>query len=187
MFTGLIEEVGRVVEATPTRLGVECRTVLQGAGLGDSIAVNGVCLTLAELEADSFTADVMGETLARTNLGALAPGHPVNLERALRADARLGGHLVQGHVDGVAALAAREDGNMAFAVPNGLMKYIARKGSIALNGVSLTVVAVDDAVFSVSLIPTTLAGTNLGGLRVGDTVNLEVDVVAKYLERLVQR
>jgi riboflavin synthase len=186
MFTGLIEEVGRVVEATPTRLGVECRTVLEDTELGGSIAVDGVCLTVAELNGNTFTADVMAETLRRTTLGSLAPGHPVNLERALKADGRIGGHFVQGHVDGVAALAAREEGNMAFAAPNSLAKYIARKGAISINGVSLTVVAVDDAVFSVSLIPSTLAGTNLGGLKVGDTVNLEVDVVAKYLERLVQ-
>jgi riboflavin synthase len=187
MFTGLIEEVGRVVEATPTRLGVEARTVLEDAKLGDSIAVNGVCLTIAELDQGTFTADVMAETLRRTNLGALAPGQPVNLERALRADARLGGHIVQGHVDAVAALAAREDGDMAFVAPSALVKYIARKGAVAINGVSLTVVAVDDAVFSVSLIPATLAGTNLDGLKVGDAVNLEVDVVAKYVERLVRR
>ncbi|MDR2378030.1 MAG: riboflavin synthase [Bifidobacteriaceae bacterium] len=187
MFTGLIEEVGRVVEATPTRLGVECRVVLEDAKLGDSIAVNGVCLTVAELGPDVFAADVMAETLRRTNLGSLAPGQPVNLERALAADGRIGGHIVLGHVDAVGALAAREDGNLAFAAPAALAKYIVRKGSIAINGVSLTVVAVDDAVFSVSLIPVTLAGTNLGGLKVGDTVNLEVDILAKQLERLVQR
>ena len=185
MFTGLIEEVGRVVEATPTRMGVETRTVLEDAKLGDSIAVNGVCLTVAEIDGQVFTADVVAETLRRTNLGSLAPGQPVNLERPLRADGRLGGHIVQGHVDGVAALAAREDSNLAFAAPAGLAKYIVRKGSIALNGVSLTVAAVDDSIFTVALIPTTLAGTNLGGLKVGDTVNLEVDIVAKYLERLV--
>ncbi|MDR1443203.1 MAG: riboflavin synthase [Bifidobacteriaceae bacterium] len=185
MFTGLIEEVGRVIEVTPTRLAVECRAVLEDAKLGDSIAVNGVCLTIAEGTAASFTADVMAETLRRTTLGTLAAGDPVNLERAVRADTRMGGHLVQGHVDGVAALAAREEGNMAFAAPDGLAKYIARKGSVTINGVSLTVVAVDDAVFSVSLIPSTLAGTNLGALRVGDKVNLEVDLIAKYVERLV--
>ncbi|MDR2373108.1 MAG: riboflavin synthase [Bifidobacteriaceae bacterium] len=187
MFTGLVEEVGRVLEATPSRLAVECRTVLEDAKAGDSIAVNGVCLTVTDFDGSSFGADVTAETLRRTNLGSLAPGWPVNLERSLRADARLGGHLVQGHVDGVAALAAREDGNMAFAVPNDLAKYVARKGSVAINGVSLTVVAVDETVFSVCLIPATLAGTNLGGLKIGDTVNLEVDVVAKYLERLVAR
>ncbi|MDR1633871.1 MAG: riboflavin synthase [Bifidobacteriaceae bacterium] len=187
MFTGLIEEVARVVEATPTRLGVEGRVVLEDAKLGDSIAVNGVCLTITDLDQGSFGADVTAETLRRTNLGSLAPGQPVNLERALRADARLGGHIVQGHVDGVGALAAREEGNLAFAAPRDLAKYIARKGAIAINGVSLTVAAVDDAVFTVALIPATLAGTNLGGLKVGDTVNLEVDIVAKYLERLVRQ
>jgi riboflavin synthase len=187
LFTGLVEEVGRIVESTPTRLGVEARLVVEGAQLGDSIAVDGVCLTITELEDHLFYADVMAETLKRTTLGGLGPGQPVNLERALRADGRLGGHIVQGHVDGVAALAAREGDDLAFACPADLAKYVVPKGSVALNGVSLTVVAADDAVFSVSLIPATLEHTNLGGLKVGAPVNLEVDILAKYVERLVVR
>jgi riboflavin synthase len=187
MFTGLVEEVGRVVEATPTRLGVEAREVIRGTRLGDSVAVNGVCLTVVELDGAVFTADVMSETSRRTTLGGLGPGRPVNLERALRADGRFGGHIVQGHVDGVAALAARDGGDMAFALPSGLARYVAPKGSVALDGVSLTVVAVEDDLFTVSLIPSTLAETTLGGLKVGDTVNVEVDIVAKYVERLVAR
>jgi riboflavin synthase len=186
MFTGLVEEVGRVVEATPTRLGVEAPLVTRDAGLGDSIAVDGVCLTVVELDDAVFAADVMTETLRRTTLGRLGPGHPVNLERAMRADGRFGGHIVQGHVDGVAALAAREGGDLAFALPSGLSRYVAAKGSIALNGVSLTVVAVDGDLFTVSLIPATLASTTLGGLKVGETVNVELDIVAKYVERLVK-
>jgi riboflavin synthase len=183
----LVEEVGRVVEATPTRLGVEARLVTQGAKLGDSIAVGGVCLTVVELDDAVFAADVMEETLRRTTLGGLAPGHPVNLERALRADGRFGGHIVQGHVDGVAAVAAREGGDLAFALPSGLGRYVAPKGSVAIDGVSLTVVAAEGDMFTVSLIPATLASTTLGGLKVGDTVNVELDVVAKYVERLVAR
>ncbi|MDR2380332.1 MAG: riboflavin synthase [Bifidobacteriaceae bacterium] len=187
MFTGLVEEVGRIVEATPSRLGVEGPLVTSDARLGDSIAVDGVCLTVAELDDAVFWADVMGETLRRTTLGSLSVGHPVNLERAMPANGRFGGHIVQGHVDGIAALAARDGGDLAFAVPAGMARYIAAKGSVALNGVSLTVVAVDGDVFSVSLIPATLEGTNLRGLTVGQTVNVELDIVAKYVERLVKQ
>jgi riboflavin synthase len=185
VFSGLVEEVGRIVEATPTRLGVEARLVAPGARPGDSIAVDGVCLTVVEVADAVFTADLMAETLRRTTLGGFGPGQPVNLERALRADGRFGGHIVQGHVDAVAALAAREAGDLAFALPEGMSRYVAAKGSIALNGVSLTVVAVEGDVFSVSLIPTTLEATTLGRLRVGETVNVELDIVAKYVERLV--
>jgi riboflavin synthase len=185
VFTGLVEEVGRVVEATTTRLGVEARLVLADAKPGDSIAVDGVCLTLTEVDDSVFGADLMTETLRRTTLGRLGPGHPVNLERAMPAAGRFGGHIVQGHVDGVAALAARDGGDLAFALPPGLARYVAPKGSVALNGVSLTVVAAQDDLFTVSLIPATLRSTTLGGLRVGDAVNVEVDIVAKYVERLV--
>ncbi|MDR2348116.1 MAG: riboflavin synthase [Bifidobacteriaceae bacterium] len=186
MFTGLIEEVGRVVEATPSRLAVEAPLVSSDAKLGDSIAVDGVCLTVIDLDDAVFAADVMAETLRRTTLGGIGPGQPVNLERALRADGRFGGHIVQGHVDGVAALAARDGGDLAFALPAGLSRYVAAKGSIALNGISLTVVAVDGDLFTVSLIPATIDATTLGRLQVGQTVNVEFDIVAKYVERLVR-
>ncbi|MDR1392584.1 MAG: riboflavin synthase [Bifidobacteriaceae bacterium] len=185
MFTGLVEEVGRIVEATPTRLSVEARLAANGTKLGDSICVNGVCLTVALLDGSVFTADVMAETLRRTTLGGFGPGQPVNLERAMPADGRFGGHIVQGHVDAVATLAARDGNDLAFVVPSGVSKYIAAKGSAALDGVSLTVVAVEDDFFTVSLIPVTLDNTTLGGLRVGQGANLEVDVIAKYVERLV--
>ncbi|MDR2453775.1 MAG: riboflavin synthase [Bifidobacteriaceae bacterium] len=185
MFTGLVEEVGRVVEAGPARLAVEAPLAVSDAKLGDSIAVDGCCLTVVELDGAVFAADVMAETLRRTTLGALEPGRRVNLERAMRADGRFGGHIVQGHIDAVAELTARSGGDLAFSWPPGLARQVAPKGSIALNGVSLTVVAVDAAGFSVSLIPATLAATNLGGLQVGQSVNLEVDIVAKYVERLV--
>jgi riboflavin synthase len=187
VFSGLVEEVGRVVEATPTRLGVEGPLVASDAKIGDSIAVDGVCLTVVELDDGVFAADVMAETLRRTTLGGFGPGQPVNLERALAADGRFGGHIVQGHIDGVAPLAARDGGDLAFALPSGMSRYVAAKGSIALNGVSLTVVAVEGDVFSVSLIPATLEATTLGGLRVGQTVNVELDIVAKYVERLVAK
>jgi riboflavin synthase len=194
VFTGIVEELGSVGEIAD--LGDAARLVIRGplvtsdAQPGDSIAVNGVCLTVVDLADESFSADVMQETLRRSSLGALVPGSPVNLERAARVDSRLGGHIVQGHVDGVATLAAVEHAEhwttVTFALPAGLSRYIVEKGSICVDGVSLTVVAVDDATFAVSLIPTTLAHTTLGTRRVGDPVNIEVDVLAKYVERLME-
>ncbi|MGW0063347.1 riboflavin synthase, partial [Streptosporangium sandarakinum] len=155
---------------------------------GDSIAVNGVCLTVVEVDGDVFTADVMKETLDRSSLGALRPGSPVNLERAVRADARLGGHIVQGHVDGTGTLLSREPGEhwevVRISLPAELNRYVVEKGSIAVDGVSLTVAGVDGESLTVSLIPTTLRLTTLGAKRPGDPVNLEADVIAKHVEKL---
>ena len=193
MFTGIVEELGTVVELDVSggdaRLRVAGPTVVTGTGPGDSIAVDGVCLTVVDLGETVFGVDVMPETLTRTALGRLEVGGRVNLERAVRADGRLDGHLVQGHVDGVGALLSRTPGerwdDLAFGCPPALTRYVAEKGSIAVSGVSLTVTWVAPQSFGVSLIPTTLARTTLGGLKVGDEVNLEVDVVAKYVERLL--
>ncbi len=194
MFTGLVEDLGSVEEIQTTADGARAiiRTrLVADLGLGDSIAVNGCCLTATEITDGTFAADAMHETLRRTALGALQAGSPVNLELALRADARLGGHIMQGHVDGVGALRdVREDGFarvLTFTAEHDLLRYVVEKGSIAVSGVSLTVAAVDDESFSVSLIPETLDRTTLGALAPGSPVNLEVDIVAKYVEKLVGR
>ena len=194
MFTGIVEEQGTIGEVVDqgdaVRVTVRGLCVLEDSRPGDSIAVNGVCLTVVDLLDNGFTADVMQETLRRTSLANAAPGIPVNLERAARMDARIGGHLVQGHVDGLATVTAIEPSEhwtiMRFALPDGLARYVVEKGSIAVDGVSLTVVDVDATSFSVSLIPTTLNETILGTRRVGDRVNIEVDAMAKYVERLIQ-
>ncbi|MEV4090894.1 riboflavin synthase [Streptosporangium saharense] len=193
MFTGIVEELGEIAEIETlrdaARLSIRGKVVTGDAGHGDSIAVNGVCLTVVDVEGEVFTADVMKETLDRSSLGALSPGSRVNLERAVRADQRLGGHIVQGHVDGTGVLLAREPDEhwevVRISLPAGLGRYVVEKGSIAVDGVSLTVVGVDDEGFSVSLIPTTLRLTTLGAKQPGDPVNLEVDVIAKHVERLV--
>ena len=195
MFTGIVEELGEVVNLTDlgdsVRLSVRGPTVLDGTKHGDSIAVNGVCLTVVETDGDRFTADVMRETLRRSSLGALTPGAPVNLERPVRLDGRLGGHLVQGHVDGTATILDRSPSPhwdlVRISLPADLARYVVEKGSITVDGVSLTVAAVDGDTFTVSLIPTTLALTTLGRKKPGDPVNLEVDVLAKYVERLLAR
>ncbi|MBO4272286.1 riboflavin synthase [Microbispora triticiradicis] len=192
MFTGIVEELGEVVAleslGDSARLTVRGPVVTGDARHGDSIAVNGVCLTVAGAEGDSFAADVMKETLARSALGALRPGSRVNLERAVRADQRLGGHIVQGHVDGTGEVLSREPGEhwevVRISLPAGLARYVVEKGSIAVDGVSLTVAAVGDDSFAVSLIPTTLELTTLGRKQPGEPVNLEVDVIAKYVEKL---
>lgn len=192
MFTGIVQEIGTIgaVEnfATASRLTVSCARVLEGTRWGDSIAVDGVCLTVAELGQDWFTADVMKETLQRTTLGEKNLGDVVNLERALAVGDRLGGHLVQGHVDAVGELVRRTPGERweiyQFRLPEDLARYVVAKGSIAVNGTSLTVADVDGPSFTVSLIPATLRQTTLGALRPGQSVNLEVDVVGKYLEKL---
>lgn len=199
MFTGIVEELG-VLDALElvgdsARLRIRGPLVTSDAGHGDSIAVNGVCLTVTEHEAGAyFVADVMAETLDRTALGALEVGSPVNLERAMRADARFGGHIVQGHVDGTAELFSRTEHEqwhvLRFSLASDLARYVVEKGSITVSGTSLTVSAVsegarEDGWFEVSLIPTTLEATILGGLGIGDPVNLEVDVLAKYVERLI--
>ena len=193
MFTGIVEELG-VVEALEdqgdaVRLTVRGPHVTVDARLGDSIAVNGCCLTVAEKDGETFTADVMRETLDKTSLGALAPGGRVNLERAVTAATRLGGHIVQGHVDGTGSVVRREPSEhwevVEVSLPAGLSRYLVDKGSITVDGVSLTVVSAGDDSFTVSLIPETLARTTLGHKQPGDPVNLEVDVIAKYVERLL--
>ncbi|MBI4496997.1 MAG: riboflavin synthase [Chloroflexi bacterium] len=190
MFTGIIEEVGRVRERTAGGLVITAQRTLEGMKLGDSMAVNGVCLTITRLEPDAFAVDVVPETFRRSNLGALNPGDPVNLERPLSPTDRLGGHIVQGHVEGVGqVLAMTPEGNavnMRFAVSRRLLRYIVAKGFIALDGISLTVVDADDQGFSVTVIPFTREHTNLGARRVGDPVNLETDIIARYVERLQQ-
>ena len=170
-------------------LGVRAARVTADVQAGDSIAVNGVCLTVVEHDTERFSADVMAETLARSGLGGLEPGDPVNLERAVTPTARLGGHLVQGHVDGTATLVSRSPGErwdvVRFSLPTELARYVVAKGSITVDGVSLTVSRLGSDWFEVSLIPTTLAGTTLGGAEPGAVVNLEVDIIAKYVERLI--
>ena len=194
MFTGIVEEVGEIVEvrhdADVVVLTVHGPRVSSDAAHGDSISVNGCCLTVVDDEAadDRFRLELVPETLKRTSLGAATAGSKVNLERALPAGGRLGGHIVQGHVDGVATLLGRTPGERSdevrFALPPELSRYVVEKGSICVDGVSLTVAATDGNTFTVALIPTTLADTTLGIRVAGDTVNIEVDVVAKYVERL---
>jgi riboflavin synthase len=192
MFTGIIEDLGTVVGvealSTAARLTIS-GTVLDDVQPGDSVAVNGVCLTAAAIGPTSFTADVMNETLSRSTLGALRPGERVNLERAVLPTTRLGGHIVQGHVDGVGTVTARRSDEhwdiVDIGLPADLVKYVVMKGSIALDGVSLTVASLDGARVGVSLIPETLARTTLGLRQIGDTVNIEVDVLAKYVEQLL--
>ena len=207
MFTGIVEELGRVVRLETVedsaRLTVEAPTVTQDVSLGDSVSVNGCCLTVTAVHGSTFTADLMAETLTRTTLGSQAPGDPVNLERALRASDRFGGHIVQGHVDATAEVLDHHRGEhwdlLRIGLPQEIARYVAVKGSVALDGVSLTVVDVVDAPstldvapvpgagasLSVGLIPETLRRTTLGTRRPGERVNLEVDVLAKYAERLL--
>jgi riboflavin synthase len=194
MFTGLVQGVGSVagIERTDDGARIKIATALiPELNAGDSIAINGVCLTAVTLEGDSFAADAMNETLARSSLGDLAPGSDVNLELPLRATDRLGGHVVQGHVDGVGEVVEQHDDGFARRIrvgaPADVLRYVVEKGSIAVDGVSLTVTEVDDRSFTVSLIPETLQRTTLGGIDAGRRVNLEVDVLAKYVEKLVPR
>lgn len=195
MFTGIVEELGTVqgIEqlGDSIRLRIGARKVLEDARNGDSICVNGVCLTVVEFTPEHFDADVMQESLDRSSLGRLAVGSPVNLERALAANGRLGGHIMQGHVDGVTTLLSRQHSEhwdvLRFALPEALAPYVVEKGSIALNGTSLTVSSRGIDYFEVSLIPTTLAETTHGRLKVGDLVNVEVDVLAKYVENMMNR
>jgi riboflavin synthase len=194
VFTGIVEELGEVLARdeleAAARLTVRGTAVTSDAGHGDSIAVNGVCLTVVDVQGDAFTADVMAETLQRSSLGALTPGSPVNLERAVSVSGRLGGHIVQGHVDGTGEILAREPAEhwetVHISLPAELARYVVEKGSITVDGVSLTVTGVTPTSFSVSLIPTTLGLTTLGRKTAGEPVNLEVDVLAKYVEKLLE-
>jgi riboflavin synthase len=193
MFTGIVEELGEIVAiergTESAVVTVRGPLVSEDATQGSSIAVNGVCLTVVEHDRETFSVDVMAETLNRSCLGSLEAGAPVNLERAMTASTRFGGHIVQGHVDGTAQILARLPGDrwevVQLALPPELSRYVVEKGSITVDGVSLTVSNVTDETFSVSLIPTTLELTTLGRKVVGDIVNLEVDVIAKYVERLL--
>ena len=194
MFTGIVEEMGTVrrLNQSPNRCELELSAakVLEGTQIGDSIAVNGVCLTVIRMDKDHFTADVMPETLRRSNLGQLKTGSKVNLERAMAADGRFGGHIVAGHIDGTGTIRSMQpEGNAVLvtisAAPE-LLRYVVEKGSIAIDGISLTVAAVDGEGFSVSTIPHTVAQTNLSQRRRGDPVNLETDVVGKYIEKLLR-
>jgi len=193
VFTGIVEELGEIValerDGDSARLTVRGPLVVSDAVHGASIAVNGVCLTVVDVKDDACTVDVMKETLDRSVLAALEAGSPVNLERPVRVADRLGGHIVQGHVDGVGWIVSREPGDrwdvVTVGLPAGLARYVVDKGSITVDGISLTVVEARDDAFTIALIPTTLELTTLGRKQAGDPVNLEVDVVAKYVERLI--
>jgi len=192
MFTGIIEELGTVesldLGGDPASLRIRSPRVLAGISLGDSIAVNGCCLTVTAHDGELWSADVIATTLAATTLGTLRPGDPVGLERCVRADGRLDGHIVQGHVDGVGEILSREaeDGTtlLRLRLPEGLARYVVSKGSLAVDGVSLTVAAIDGDEVTIGLIPETLERTTLGARAAGEGVNLEVDVLAKYVEKL---
>lgn len=194
MFTGIIEEIGKIKNirrgGKSIVLEIEARKVLEDTRVGDSIATNGVCLTVTSLENAGFAADVMPETMSRSSLGGLKPGDRVNLERALCLNGRLGGHLVSGHIDGTGRITAREQDENAIwitvSVSPGILRYIIEKGSVTIDGVSLTVAYVDEVVFRVSVIPHTQDQTTLTAKRIGDIVNLENDMIAKYVEKLIQ-
>lgn len=194
MFTGIIEEMGTVRRLQRTthscQLTIAATIVLQDTKIGDSIAVNGVCLTVTDLQADAFTADVMPETLRRSSLGILHSGSLVNLERAMAANGRFGGHIVSGHIDGVGKIASKvPEGNaqiVTISADPSLLRYIVEKGSIAIDGISQTVAKVTNSSFSVSLIPHTGTCTTLLSKRAGESVNLETDVIGKYIEKLIQ-
>jgi riboflavin synthase len=189
LFTGIVEELGSVREVSPHRLVVAASITLAGSAVGDSISVNGACLTLTEINGDSFAVDLSEETLARTNIGSLKLGAPVNLERALTPASRMGGHIVQGHVDGVGTVIELAGSPEALTLrvesPTDLARYIVEKGFIAVDGISLTVTEVADSTFSVAVIPYTAEQTVLRDRGPGDLVNLEIDIVAKYVERLL--
>lgn len=187
MFTGIVEELGTVAARDGARLRISCSTVLEGASIGDSTAVNGCCLTIVAFDSAAgwWDADVSDETYNRTNLGSLSAGDPVNLERPVRLEDRLGGHLVQGHVDAVGEIVQGVP-DLQVRMPSALLKYVVEKGSITVDGISLTVVKPLDDGFTVAVIPHTSAVTTLGRKGPGDPVNLEVDVMAKYTERLIE-
>ncbi len=188
MFTGIVEEVGRVKSVKPGHLAIGASTVMDDLKVGDSICVNGTCLTVTSRDKGSFSVDVVPETLRRTNLGALKVDSPVNLERSMPANGRFGGHVVQGHVDATGAIESiTQDGEallIKFRAPPAIMRYVVEKGFIAVDGTSLTVVNCDDQTFVVTIIPHTRDNTIIGTRKAGDTVNLEADIIAKYVERL---
>jgi riboflavin synthase len=191
MFTGIVEELGRVVSREGGRIVVRCPIAASDAAIGDSLSIDGVCLTVVGLDGDQASFDISGETFDRTSLGSLAPDDPVNVERPATLASRLGGHLVQGHVDGVAEVTAvqpdAEGGaRLSFRLPADLLRYVVEKGSITLDGVSLTVAAVRGDEIDVALIPHTRVATTLGAIRSADRVNVEVDVVAKYVARNIE-
>jgi riboflavin synthase len=191
MFTGIVEEIGKVKGVSPGRLNIEASKVIEGTKPGDSISISGACLTVTSISNNDFCVEVMPETIRRTNLGRLQFGDAVNLERAVPADGRFGGHFVQGHVDDVGKVLSVKPEEGAFiariSAPSYLMPYVVTKGFIAVNGVSLTVIDYDDFSFSVSLVGYTREHTTLGIIKPGDIVNLEVDIIAKYVDRLKQR
>ena len=194
MFTGIVEELGQIAAiqkgSQSAVLRIQCEKVLEGTQIGDSIAVNGVCLTVTTMDSDGYTADVMAETLNRSSLGALKPGSRVNLERAMAADGRFGGHIVAGHIDGTGTVENISKDETAVWYTIGadasILRYIVDKGSITIDGISLTVAKVTDKDFSVSIIPHTQANTVLADRKVGDIVNLETDIIGKYVEKLLQ-
>lgn len=190
MFTGIVEETGIVISKSPSKLAIRARVVMPEMKLGDSMAVNGVCLTVTRFDADSFAVDIMPETMQRTNLGELKKGEKVNLERPLTFNGRLGGHLVQGHVDGTGRVASLEPAGEAMLIrieaPPDIMKYVVEKGFIAVDGISLTIVSRDNGSFRVSIVNFTRKNTILGEIKVGDMVNLEADIIAKYVEQFNQ-
>lgn len=191
MFTGIVEELGHVVSRAGSRIVVRCPIAASEAAIGDSISIDGVCLTVVGLDGEEASFDISPETFDRTSLGGLAPDDRVNVERPATLVSRLGGHLVQGHVDGVAlATAVRPDAEggarLSVRLPGDLLRYVVEKGSITLSGVSLTVAAIDDDEIDVALIPHTVAVTTLGAIRTGDPLNVEVDVVAKYVARNIE-
>ena len=194
MFSGIVEETGSIKNikrgAASAELSIEASKVLEDVALGDSIAVNGVCLTVTDFSGSMFTADVMHETLDRSSLGALRPGSPVNLERAMKADGRFGGHIVSGHIDGTGHISniSRDDNAIWYTIDTSgdILRYIVEKGSIAIDGISLTVASVDESSFKVSIIPHTAANTILAVKKAGDVVNLENDIIGKYVEKLMR-
>ena len=194
MFTGIVEETGTLRSLSRGQkscvIRIQCSTVLEDTKIGDSIAVNGICLTVTDMDSGGFAADVMNETLSRSSLGQTRPGDPVNLERAMAANGRFGGHIVSGHIDGTGVIRdIRSDDNAVWytvEAPPEILRYVVEKGSIAIDGISLTVARVDDRSFQVSVIPHTRAVTALSSSRVGSPVNLENDIVGKYVEKLMQ-
>lgn len=195
MFTGIVEEVGTIRHVAPTesgsRIEIACERVMERLAIDDSVSVAGVCLTVVARDDHAFTSDVVPETLSRTTLGRLARGSHVNLERAATLETALGGHLVQGHVDGTVALLTRtregEGVRLRFSMPKGLGKYMVEKGSVTLDGISLTIAAIAARSFDIAIVPHTARRTTIGALREGDTVNIEIDIIAKYVERLLDK